>query len=85
MLYNSPLAVAALLLALLVGLYGAVRFYLQSGRDKKDLDRAEEEGRLSPVIREIWESDRRAFGYAVLGLVVFFAWLLWAVDHDLGP
>ena len=61
MLYNSPFAVAVLLIALVFGIAGAIRHYLRTGANRPDLDRAEREGRLSPIVREIWERDRKAF------------------------
>lgn len=85
MLYNSPVAVAILGIVLVVALFGAVRYWLRSGDDQELLDQAEEEGRLSPVVREIWESNRREYALTLLGIALFLALLMWVVDQDLQP
>ena len=84
-LYNSPVAVAILVIVLVVVLFGAVRYWLRSGDDQDLLDQAEEEGRLSPVVREIWESNRREYALTLLGIALFLALLMWVVDQDLKP
>ena len=85
MLYNSPFAVAILIFALVLGLVGAVRHLFRTGANRGELQEAEKEGRLSPVIREIWERDRKAFAFTLVGIVAFLGWLVWVVDHDLQP
>ena len=84
-LYNSPVAVAILVIVLVVVLFGAVRYWLRSGDDQDLLDQAEEEGRLSPVVREIWESNRGEYALTLLGIALFLALLMWVVDQDLKP
>ncbi|MCR9093300.1 MAG: hypothetical protein NXI30_03700 [bacterium] len=40
---------------------------------------------MSPVVREIWESNRREYALTLLGIALFLALLMWVVDQDLQP
>ena len=89
-LYNSPLAVAALLAGLGIAAIGVVRVVRayrapSSGPHPSEHGRARDAAGLSPVLRDVLRSGLIDTILAIVGTLIFVVALVVAVSRDLSP
>ncbi|MEZ4332418.1 MAG: hypothetical protein R3F35_11725 [Myxococcota bacterium] len=85
MKYQSPFAVAILLIAAIGTVYFVVRRLRESAQGRGVLDDAERAGLLSTDLRERWDRDRRNFLLIVVAIAALTALLIWIVNREMSP
>jgi len=90
-LYNSPYAVAALLIGVALAIFGLMRLArafrapAQSEDEHTKTIRGRDRAGLSPVLRDLLNAGMRDAALVIIGILLLMGVLTVAVLHDLGP